>query len=159
MRCVSPVNSDNHILNPKMRIKGVEMNIITPIKYLQSVIREDTPERVSAFLAVAAGLALVVGFLAIILAITYFHQKLTTELLTISGALVTLSTFNKVDQSPIITATKSVTSTSEGNTVTNTVNTNTSIGGSGRAPTPLPVPSPTPTAPSAKVAPGVGSDD
>lgn len=70
----------------------------SPFCYLKSVIREDTQDRVAAFLAVFAGMALVIGFAAIVLAITVFKQKLEYELATISGSLVVLATFSKVDR-------------------------------------------------------------
>lgn len=124
------------------------MELGKPVEYLKAVIRGDTPERVSAFLAVSAGLALIIGFLGLVVAITVFKQHLTTELLTISGGLVTLATFSKVDQNTITSTTQSV--------ITKSDNTNTTIvvGGGPTGATG----SPGPTPPVVK-APGVGSDD
>ncbi len=81
--------------------------IPSPITYLKSVIREDTQDRVSAFLAVLAGIALVIGFLVILTFITFLKRPLGSELITISGALVVLATFSKVDRndSTVLTVT------------------------------------------------------
>ena len=128
------------------------MELGKPIEYLKAVIRGDTPERVSAFLAVISGIALVIGFLGLVVAITVYKQHLTTELLTISGALVTLATFSKVDQNTITSTTQSV--------ITKSDNTNTTVIVGG--PTgPTGSPGPAPKIPVAVVAPppGVGSDD
>jgi hypothetical protein len=124
------------------------MDMVKPIEFLKAVIRGDTPERVSAFLAVISGIALVIGFLGLVVAITVYHQKLTTELLTISGALVTLATFSKVDQNTITSTTQSV--------ITKNDNTNTTVTvGAGATGIPGPV---VPSTPPTKT-PGVGSDD
>lgn len=125
------------------------MDMVKPIEFLKAVIRGDTPERVSAFLAVISGIALVIGFLGLVVAITLYHQKLTTELLTISGALVTLATFSKVDQNTITSTTQSITTKND--------NTTTTIGPTAGA-TGVPGPTAPPVPPLAK-SPGVGSDD
>jgi hypothetical protein len=127
------------------------MDMVKPIEFLKAVIRGDTPERVSAFLAVISGIALVIGFLGLVVAITVYHQKLTTELLTISGALVTLATFSKVDQNTITSTTQSV--------ITKNDNTNTTVTvGPTAGATGVPGPVAPPVPPPVK-APGVGSDD
>ena len=101
-------------------VDSVKSKLPQPIEYLKDVIRGDTPSRVSAFLAVLSGIALVIGFCAITLAITKYDKKLTTELITVSGALVTLATFSKVDASTTTTQTtdnKQVIITDNGNSV------------------------------------------
>ena len=77
-----------------------QFNLPQPIEYLKNIIRVDTPERANAFLAVSAGIILIVGFMFIIIAMTMFNVKLTTEFITICGAIVTLATLNRVDGKP-----------------------------------------------------------
>ena len=74
-----------------------------PIEYFKDVARGDTPSRVSAVLALLAGVTLVIGFIAIVVAVTIYKQNLTTELVTVSSALVTLATFSKIDRNSIST--------------------------------------------------------
>ena len=74
-----------------------------PIEYFKDVARGDTPSRVSAVLALLAGVTLVIGFIAIVVSVTIYKQSLTTELVTVSGALVTLATFSKIDRNSIST--------------------------------------------------------
>ena len=85
-------------------IKAVKDKIPQPIEYLKDVIDGTTPSRVSAFLAVLSGVALVIGFMFITVAITKYSKKLTAELVCVSGALVTLATFSKVDRNSISTS-------------------------------------------------------
>ena len=85
-------------------INAVKDKIPQPIEYLKDVIDGTTPSRVSAFLAVLSGVALVIGFMVITVAITKYNKKLTAELICVSGALVTLATFSKVDRNNIITS-------------------------------------------------------
>lgn len=80
-------------------IAAIKSKLPQPLEYFKDVARSDTPSRVSAVLALLAGLTLVAGFIVITVAITLYKQKLTTELITVSGALVTLATFSKVDSS------------------------------------------------------------
>lgn len=70
---------------------------MNPIKYLQKVISAEHSERVVALLAVTAGFTLSLGFLILIFANIYCTKSFATEILSISGALVALATFNKVD--------------------------------------------------------------
>jgi hypothetical protein len=72
-----------------------------PFAYLNRVISGDSPERASAFLAVSSGIVLIIGFLFITVAMTKYDKKLTTEFITVCGALVSLSTFNPVDRKVI----------------------------------------------------------
>lgn len=84
-------------------VNTIKDKLPQPIEYFKDVARGDTPSRVSAVLALLAGITLVLGFIAITVAITKFDKKLTTELITVSGALVTLATFSKVDRNSIST--------------------------------------------------------
>jgi hypothetical protein len=72
-----------------------------PFSFLNRVISGEHPERASAFLAVASGVVLIIGFMFIVVAMTKFDKKLTTEFITVCGALVSLSTFNQVDKNVI----------------------------------------------------------
>ena len=59
-------------------------------EYLKNVISADSPERVSALIALIAGATLCLGFLVLI------PQKgKSTELITVSAGLVSLATFAK----------------------------------------------------------------
>ena len=80
-------------------VDTIKSKLPKPLEYFKDLARGDTPSRVSAVLALLAGLTLVAGFITITVAITVYKQKLTTELITVSGALVTLATFSKVDSS------------------------------------------------------------
>jgi len=84
-------------------VAAVRDKIPQPIEYFKDVARGDTPSRVSAVLALLAGITLVAGFIVITISITKYDKKLTTELITVSGALVTLATFSKVDRNSIST--------------------------------------------------------
>ncbi len=84
-------------------VAAVKDKIPQPIEYFKDVARGDTPSRVSAVLALLAGITLVAGFIVITISITKYDKKLTTELITVSGALVTLATFSKVDRNSIST--------------------------------------------------------
>ena len=84
-------------------VTALNGRIPKPIEYFKDVARGDTPSRVSAVLALLAGITLVIGFIAIVIAVTVYKQKLTTELVTVSGALVTLATFSKIDRNSIST--------------------------------------------------------
>ena len=91
----------NSLYTPTWKDKAVNWlidKIPSPVGYLKNVVREDTPERVAAFLAVLAGVALVVGFLGIVFAIVVLGKSLIYELGIVCGALVTLATFSKVDR-------------------------------------------------------------
>ena len=77
-----------------------QITLPQPIEYLKAVIRDDTPQRANAFLAVSAGITLIVGFVAITIAMACFNKKLTTEFIAVNAALVSLATFNKVDAKP-----------------------------------------------------------
>lgn len=94
---------NNPVIKEPTFLDKVLAKLPKPLVYLANVIRGDTEERAAAFLAVISGLALVAGFVAIILAITIYNKHLTTELITVSGALVTLATFNRVDREPTST--------------------------------------------------------
>jgi hypothetical protein len=76
--------------------------IPAPLSYLSKIVRGDSPERASAFLAVASGIALIAGFVIITIAMTKYDKKLTTEFLTVCAALVSLSTFNQVDRHTVL---------------------------------------------------------
>jgi len=82
----------------------LKSKIPSPIEYFKDVARGDTPSRVSAVLALLAGITLVFGFVAITTAIVKYNKNLKTELITVSGALVTLATFSKVDRNSISTS-------------------------------------------------------
>ena len=64
-------------------------------EYIKSLISADTKERVSAFLAVMAGVTLCIGF-----SIVIWQKDKKAELAIISGGLVVLATFSKVDTKP-----------------------------------------------------------
>ena len=123
-----------------------------PIEYFKNVARGDTPSRVSAVLALSAGIALVAGFVSLILAITIYKQHLATELATISAALVTLSTFSKVDRND--TTTQSVITKNDTTTTIVDQLTQGPTGATGSPGPPIPV-APLPVVKS----PGIGSDD
>lgn len=74
---------------------------MNPVNYLQDVIREDRPERASAFLAVGAGVSLIIGFFVLLAAVVFWGQRLSTELITVTSGLVALATFNKVDRNSL----------------------------------------------------------
>lgn len=71
-----------------------------PFAFLNRVISSEHPERASAFLAVASGIALIIGYIAMIIAITRYDKKLTTEFIAINAAIVSLATFSPVDRKP-----------------------------------------------------------
>lgn len=66
-------------------------------KYIKSLILANTPERVSAFLAVLAGISLCIGFFIILFLIS-FGKVMSAELAIISAGLVSLATFTKIDR-------------------------------------------------------------
>jgi hypothetical protein len=72
-----------------------------PFSFLNRVISAEHPERASAFLAVASGIVLIIGYLIMIVAITKYDKKLTTEFIAINAAIVSLATFNQVDKNVI----------------------------------------------------------
>lgn len=104
-------------MNLSTVITTVKDNLPHPIEYFKDIARGDTPSRVSAVLALMAGITLVAGFIVITIAITKYDKKLTTELITVSGALVTLATFSKIDRNSI--STTQVTSDIDNNITTN----------------------------------------
>jgi hypothetical protein len=71
-----------------------------PFSFINRVVSADNPERVSAVLALIAGLVLSIGFMFVVVAITKYDKKLTTEFIAINAALVSLATFTPVDRKP-----------------------------------------------------------
>lgn len=72
------------------------------IQYLRSLITAGTRDRVCAFLAVVAGISLCLGFVGTVVWMGYKGRLDNTSLITISGGLVALATFSKVDQQPTV---------------------------------------------------------
>ena len=79
-----------------MDIKVLIDKLPKPISYLKAVIAGDTNVRVAAFLAVIAGIALVAGYLTLLIALV-FEKSVLTAFITVNAAMVALATFSKVD--------------------------------------------------------------
>lgn len=67
-----------------------------PFEYLKAVIAGDTNVRVSAFLAVIAGIALCIGYLTLLIGLM-LSKELLTAFIAVNAALVSLATFSKID--------------------------------------------------------------
>ena len=67
---------------------------MNPLTYLKDVIASDKSPRISALLALIAGLALSLGFLTLTVA-AFLGKEIKTEFVSVSAALVSLSTFAK----------------------------------------------------------------
>lgn len=64
-------------------------------QYFKDLIDKDNPARVSAFLAIIAGITLCLGFCILVC-----QKDKATELGLVTTGLVALATFSKVDREP-----------------------------------------------------------